>query len=299
MGLLTCDIADQGELTIDSAGAVSMVDQYTAIMDSVRDTRRQLVAALPGLQRGAPHPTETGLYVSNPFEAKQDTNSAIWRLRVTYSDQFDADNPLAKPAEVSMKSQRGTTYTLLDNKGRIMLNTAGTPFEPQEKGETLWVISVKKNVADYPAWLLDYPGAINNDTVRIRKLTCKPGTLAMTGLSIPDYVPATKSQPAYLPLEFEIQYRKSGWHTVVPSRGFMERVKLTHWDAAQVGITVDVDGPNAYAVRPIRDYRGEPITNAMLLDKDGAALRFPKPSDVVTLKFTIPDELPFSALPFK
>ncbi len=298
MGLVSCDIADQGELNIDSNGAASLIDLYVAVMDTPWDTRRQLVEALPALQRGATHATEAGLYV-NGFEAKQDANSAIWRLRVTYTDQFDADNPLAKPAEVHMKSQRGTTYTLLDNKGRIMLNTAGTPFEPQEKGETLWVISVKKNVADYPAWLLEYPGAINKDAVRIRKLSCRPGTLSLTGLSIPDYVPATKSQPAYLPLEFEVTYKQSGWHTVVPSRGFMERVKLSHWEAADVGNTVEVEWQTAYTVRPIRDYRGEPITNAMLLDKDGAALRFPKPADVVTLKFTIPDELPFNALPFK
>lgn len=299
MGLQTCDITDQGELTIDSAGATGMVDQYTAIMESVRDTRRQLVDALPALQRGAPHDTEPGLYVSS-FEARQDEHSPIWRLRVSYSDQVEDDNPLAEPADINMKSQRLESYTLLDNKGRIMLNTAGVPFEPQPKGETLWVISVRKNVADYPAWLLEYPEAINNDTVRIRKLNCKPGTLAITGLSIPDYVTSDKAKIKYLPLEFEVTYRKSGWHTVVPSRGFSERIAHTPYTWVNVMGNPLVPGTSVYfSQRRILSDRGEPITEPMLLDRDGKAIRNPKPEDVVTVKFTIPDEKPFSTLPFK
>lgn len=298
MGVQSYDIVDSGELTIDGAGAASLVDHYIVLMDSARDTRQQLIAGLKALQRGAPHPLETGLF-ANGLEARQDAHSALWRVKVNYSDTFDVDNPLAQPAAISMKSQRLTSATLLDNKGRMMLNTAGTPFEPQEKGETLYVISVKKNVADYPAWLLDYPDAINNDAVRIRKLQCQPGTLALTGLSIPDYVLHEKTKIQYLPLEFEVTYRKSGWHTVVPSRGYLERVEVTNWEAADVGSTVDVVWKTAYTLRPIHDNRGQPINNPMLLDKDGRALRFPKPQDVVTLKFTIPVEKPFNALPFK
>lgn len=292
MGLLRCDIADEGELSVDSNGATSLVDQYVAIMESARDTRRQLATELPALQVGAPHLRETGMYVSG-FEAKQDAHSPIWRIRVSYSDRTDSDNPLAAPAKVNIKSQRLESYTLVDNRGRVMLNTARVPFEPQPKGETLWVISVQKNVPDYPAWLLDYPEAISNDAVRIRKLTCPPGTLALTGVTIPDYE-TTQKGIRYLSLEFEVQFRKSGWHTVVPSRGFSEQVSKGFY-----GSGVNLRRKPTGETRRILNKQGEPITEPMLLDKDGFAIRDPKPTDVVMLKFTVPDEKPFNTLPWK
>ncbi len=43
---------------------------------------------------------------------------------------------------------------------------------------------------------------------------------------------------------------------------------------------------------------GGPSPQPMLLDRDGKAIRNPKPEDVVTVKFTIPDEKPFNTLPF-
>jgi hypothetical protein len=286
VGLLSCDIADAGELTIDSEGATSVVDQYTAIMESVRDTRRQLVDALPGLQRGAPHPTETGLYVSGPFEAKQVEHSPIWRLRVSYSDQVDADNPLARPAVITFRSLSLNSATLLDNKGRIMLNTAGFPVEPQERREAIWSITVQKNVADYPAWVLDYPESINNDAVRIRKLSCPPKTLSLAGLTIPDFA-TTEKGVKYLALELELLYRKSTWQSFVPSLGFHEKK-----------VTVSRTG-QATATFPRIQIDGDNVTEPMLLDRNGAAIRNAGPQDVVTLKFTVPEERAYGVLPLK
>jgi hypothetical protein len=235
-----------------------------------------------------PHGREPGMYC-NSFEAKQVVHTDIWNIRVGYTNNPDLSNPLSEPAKINMKSQRQSGATLVDNKGRMMLNTAGVPFEPQEKGETLIIISVQKNVADYPAWLLDYPDAINNDSVRIRKLTCQPHTLALTSISIPDYIEQDK-KARYLTLEFELTYRKSGWKTKVPSRGFSEKV----WQTDRNGTRTVWNGE----LQPIIGPNG-PISEPMLLDKDGVGIRKPKPEDVVLLDFTIPDERPFNALPFK
>lgn len=285
MGLLSYDIVDAGELTVGSNNAVEMVDQYVAIMESAADTRQELIDALPQFQIGAPHDRERRMYVSAPFEARQDTNSPVWRLRVNYSDQVDTDNPLARPAVVTFRSLSLNSATLLDNKGRIMLNTAGFPVEPQERREAIWSITVQKNVADYPAWVLDYPESINNDTVRIRKLSCPPKTLALVGLTIPDFT--EEKGVKFLALELELHYRKSTWQTFVPSLGFHEK-KLS---VSRTGVVT--------ATFPRIQTDGENVTEPVLLDRNGAAIRNAGPQDVYTLKFTIPEERPYGALPLK
>lgn len=284
MGLLSYDIADAGEVTVDSNNAVALVDQYVAIMESVADTRQELIDALPAFQIGAPHDRERKLYVSG-FEAKQDANSPVWRLRVSYSDQVDTDNPLARPAVITFRSLSLNSATLLDNKGRIMLNTAGFPVEPQERREAIWSITVQKNVADYPAWVLDYPESINNDAVRIRKLSCPPKTLSLAGLTIPDF--ATEKGVKYLALELELLYRKSTWQSFVPSLGFHEKK-----------VTVSRTG-QATATFPRIQIDGDNVTEPMLLDRNGAAIRNAGPQDVVTLKFTVPEERAYGVLPLK
>lgn len=285
MSVRSIETTDTGNVKEDLKGVGSLVDEYTAVCTSKNDGLAVLRRDLPHLQRGRPHPREAG-YIVDSFEGRREPQSSIWRISVTYTNQF-LKNPLGQPASVTMRSQSLSSYTLVDHKGRLMLNTAGDPFEPQEKKEVIWVFSVKKNVADFPDWILEYPECINTDAVRIRGLRrmFPPKTLALAALSIDDYQEENEIQ--FRPLTAELHYRRSTWQTYVPSRGYQELQRV----------------PSAFGTRPEfikrrivlpdQSFPNEP----QLLDKDGKWLFQPRPQDVHVLKFQIPEDKPFSVLP--
>lgn len=285
MGVRSCSIKDAGQVQTDAKKVGSIVDKYGVICTSIDDGLTVLMRDLPRLQRWQPHPRDPGYFVDR-FEGKQIEFSPAWDVSVTYTNQL-LKNPLAERASVTMRSQALSSYTLVDHKGRLMLNTAGDPFEPQEKKEVIWVLSVKKNVVDFPDWLLEYPEVINTDAVRIRNRTYPPKTLAVAGVTIDDF--QEENDVEFLPLTLELHYRKATWQTFVPSRGYQERYRL---DSA-FGSAPEF--AKRRIVLPDQSFPNEP----QLLNKDGAWLPTPRPQDVHILKFQIPEDKPFNVLPLK
>lgn len=281
MSVLSCELVDSGEVRVDRRGASTLVDQYIARMSSIDDRLTALRRGLPRLQRWQPHFREPSLFVED-FEATQIQWTPNWRVRVSYTSELDP-NPLDKPLGVKVRSQSIDAYTLVDHEGRLMLNTAGDPFQPQQKKETIWIFSCTKNVADYPLWLLEYPETINLDSVRIRGVTFPPRTLALVTVQIEDYV--EENDTRYLPLGLELHFRRSTWQSFIPSRGYQ-----AYFDDPEGGapvkrrITLD-DG----------SYPNEP----QLLDRRGRWIQNPRPQDVYMLKFQLPRALPFGALPLR
>lgn len=285
MTVLSCDTIDAGEIKVGAGGVRTVVDQYRAICSSLDDGLLMLMISLPHLQRYQPYAGDPSLYVES-FEASQEAGAPLWTIRVSYTDA-KVKNPLEAPAVITMRSQSASAYTLVDHQGQVMLNTAGDLFEPQERKERIWVFSIKKNVANYPAWLLDYPECINSDAVRIRGLNCPPKTLALAAISIDDYV--EENDVRYLPLSMELHFRRSTWQTFVPSRGLQE----LHEQADDAG------GPPTIEKRRIMLKTGEPATEPQLLDRDGRWISDPTPEAVYLLSFQIPEDKPFSVLPLK
>lgn len=297
------DIVDQGEANIGSDGVVTLTDNYLAICSTPRDNLRVLTRGMAGFQRGSLHPTESGLFAST-FEARQEPHSGIWRVRVQYTDtppDESEESPLAKPIGMTTRSTNLSAYTLTDNKGRMMLNTAGDPFEPQERKETVVIYTVTKNLSVYPGWLLTYPNSVNNDAVRIRGLTFPPKTLTLAGVSISDYQYGGKDNKVqYLTAEMELHYRRSTWKTFVPSRGLQEKYLLTREEQGLAAARAKKgEKVSDFGKRRISNNKNQPTTTPYLLDKDGVAIRDPKPESVYILEFMIPDELSYSALPLK
>lgn len=286
MTLISCEIRNRGKLDSDASGTDSFVDEYIARMDSAAATHMELRRSLPELQRWQPHPTEAGFYVEK-FSAEQHPNSRFWNVEVTYATRTDK-SPLDAPWKWSVSSQSLSSYTLVDHQGRMMLNTAGFPFEPFERKERILIFRGRKNVPKWPGWLLTYPECINADAVRVNGQNCAPKTLALAGLSIEE--PQEENEVEFSPLTLELHYRESTWLTVVPSKGFRERIPL------DTPIAQQANGGKKFLTIPITDDYEQPFQEPQFLDADGRALRDPKPEDIVLLKFQIPAAKAFSAL---
>ncbi len=286
MTLLSCEIRSRGKLDSDASGSDSFVDEYIARMDSAAATHMELRRSLPELQRWQPHPVEVGFYVDK-FSAEQHPNSRFWNIEVTYATRTEK-SPLDEPWKWSVSSQSLSAYTLVDHQDRMMLNTAGFPFEPFEKKERILIFRGRKNLPKWPSWLLTYPECINSDAVRIQGQSCPPKTLAMAGMNVEE--PQTQDEVEFFPLSVELHYRESTWLTVVPSKGFQERIPITS------PIAIQANGGKKFRTAIIVNDLGEPVTEPQFLDADGQALTDPKPEDIVLLKFQIPAAKAFSTM---
>lgn len=286
MTLMSCEIRNRGKLDSDASGSDSFVDEYIARMDTAAATHMELRRALPELQRWQPHPVEVGFYVDK-FSAEQHPNSRFWNIEVTYATRTEK-SPLDEPWKWSVSSQSLSAYTLVDHQDRMMLNTAGFPFEPFEKKERILIFRGRKNLAKWPNWLLTYPECINSDAVRIQGQSCAPKTLAMAGMNVDE--PQEQDDVEFYPLTVELHYRESTWLTVVPSKGFQERLLLLS------PLQQQVNGGKKFLTRMILNDSDEPVTEPQFLDAAGQAIRDPKPEDIVLLKFQIPVAKAFSAL---
>ncbi len=195
---------------------------------------------------------------------------------------------------IEYDSQDTTRFTNIDIHGNAMRNTAGDQYAGQEINATNWVISVQKNVARVPKWLLRYDNnPINSDTVTIEGLTYPKKTLQLHGLRIPK---ATKENDVrFFDLSYTLHYDSATWDLNLLNEGFFE--------IAATGVI----GGVAFTEKTRVAVRGEPTPEPVLLGKDGSQFTDDdgnvrtdvKDSEIIINSFDVYKELPFSILPLK
>lgn len=256
------------------------------------------------------HPTDPRALADKPQASQDDSDPFRWIVRVSYSSKIkkpkEDKNPLRRPAKVSIKTEQFDRPTLVDAKGKPILNTAGDLVEGLTKDDSRLTIVVEKNVGSVPNWIDKYNDAVNSDTIRLRGRTWKAGTLKFKNLSIPS-TEITEDKIAYFTLSFELHHRKEGWEDLIPNRGFNEKVtevvKVTDKTLVTFG---DVIGKRTRLQKILVGKPPEPPSDPVWLDKEGHAfrnednsIRLPKPEEIIILKVMLYDKLPFSVLPLK
>src|SRR5262249_5112318 len=180
--------------------------------------------------------------------------------------------------------------------GKPKINTAGDLIDdPPPEGEGCDIVfNVPKNLPiRLPAWILLYPNAVNNDSIRVRGVTLEPGKVKVKHLAIGEGQTQNKADSRVV--SSPPHSRRVGWTTIVPTRGFNQLVKKEvpgkkGKQFVRQKITVKDDGgAMAYPTEP------------QFLDKDGKALDPDTitADKIVLLEFDDNLKLPFSALPLK
>jgi hypothetical protein len=236
---------------------------------------------------------------------------------VTYSTDVNiADNPLNEPAKITIKGQRREVVWFYDAKGRPKLNTAGDLIGDPAPTRivTDLIFNVEKNMAlKLEAWILDYLDTVNSDAVRLRGLTCKPGTLLFAGeIDVGDEQNTSGQQGGgqklvpFTVVKFQLLYRADGWTTIVPNRGFNQVVPLKN-QTVPPAASGDFQAPKPskqpkfkYTIERIlvgdpKDYPTEP----QFLDSNGMLIENPTPDNILLLEFDDFEERAFNQLPLK
>jgi hypothetical protein len=251
-------------------------------------------AATVGIVWQTPHPSDSN-YTARSLEVdpKSETPFA-YDVVVTYSTEpFRADeqeqnilNPTNRPPRITWDSETVQQFTTKDKDGKPMLNSAGDPLEPIEKDDIRWIISLTKNFASLPLWILNCVNVVNSSAVTVSGVTLPTRTVKTQRLRISDLL--NENGFDFYEVTIELAYKPDTWDVDRLDEGFNV-------------IAGDGDIPASEKKRiRIEDDEGEfqETTEAVPLDGAGGVLANPDPDNCVYRTSEIYEDEDLNALPF-
>lgn len=261
----------------------------------VNDTYEAILHGRPDLARHQIHPTDDAARVIrfNPVRAAL----GYWDISVEYSTEVQGDNkdnPLDRPAEITIDNQPREKIRLRDAKGRPVVNAAGDLFDdpPPTISVNNLVFVIEKNIPTaFPDWILTYRNAVNVDAVRLKGRTLPPNSLQIQKLTIgADQI---ENDVDFCRLHLEIEHDPDGWTKYIPNRGFFQLV----YDPREKDRFKKYRRP---AKKEILIDGAQP-REPQWLDKVGQWIEEPwnNINSLVFLPFDLSDQLPFNRLPLR
>lgn len=228
-------------------------------------------------KNGSAHPSDSGAFVTSRRAECTDGQNG-WLLTCEYSSerQYNED-PTADPAAISWDSEQFQKPAVFDKDGNAIVNSAGDPFDPPNMmDDSRRIVTVTKNLATVPSWILTYQDAVNSDNFTVDGVPVTAGQAKMQRVSVGEV--QSRNGISFRPVVFEIHLQRDGWLLEPLDAGFREK-------AGSLRINILNDGDL------------EPPTAPTPLDGSGAVLTNPTAATCVFLSFSVYDTAAFSSLP--
>jgi hypothetical protein len=202
-----------------------------------------------------------------------------WKITAQYSSERELNtNPTLEPALITWDSEQFQRPAVFDKNGNAIVNSAGDPFDPPNMmDDSRRVVTVEKQLAVVPSWILTYQDAVNSDTFSIDGISIGIGLAKMQRVSVSPV--QSRNGTSFRTVHFTIHLQKSGWLLEPLDAGFRER----NYEGELVNIVNPGDGEEPSAPVP--------------LDGAGAALDNPSYTNNVFLSFSVYETKVFSSLP--
>lgn len=297
---------------------VEYTRRYQARVDALPGAPRALYAHNPRLQRGQPHPDDPLARVRE-FRPTQVPGVArggtyLFEIEVRWDSTIaPRTNPLQQPAEIEWSTTEIVRAVTRDRDGKPLVTTAGSLLTDLHEELSLWVVDVKKNVADAPAWILDYANAVNADPFRVDGLTLPPRTARLKTLRLGPQQRDEEQRVDWRELQFQLFYQRETWDKFVLNRGLYElhfrrtasgrveqrQVRILNRDGEPIEEPAFLDEHGQRPRRRVRDEAGNFIP--LSTDPTGFVTELkPLPldaEDILVLRFETARKLPFRVLP--
>lgn len=202
-----------------------------------------------------------------------------WTVTANYSSERElVTDPTSDPAIITWSSEQFQRPAIFDSAGNAICNSAGDPFDPPNMmDDSRRVVTVSKNVAVVPSWILDYQDAVNSDQFTVDGITVAIGLAKIQSVTVGER--QTRNGVNFRVVTFSIHLQKNGWLLEPLDAGFREHT----YSGTIENIRNEGDGELPSAPVP--------------LDGAGAALADPSYTNNVFLSFSVYATQPFSALP--
>lgn len=271
-----------GDIQPNGEGVAQITRLFRCVTDNRFDDAETVTqdTRLPNF--GQSHPSLVTATVRHKSAQNTPFSATVWIVTIGYSDKHEVtENPLLQPAQIEWNTSQFQTIAVRDAFGRAIVNSAGDPFDPPPmKDDSRWAVSVKKNVASVPFWVLDYRDAVNIDSFQVDNVFIDIGGAKMQSLRIG--VESIRNGIVYRVLAFTMHIR--GSHRLfLLDQGFRE-----------------IDDTDDEKRNQILNDDGSVPTSPPLLDGAGKALSNPSLTTAVTFPSDGWEQYPrraFSVLP--
>ena len=203
----------------------------------------------------------------------------IWDVTATYSTERVLNTvPTSDPTYITWDTEQFQKPATQDKDGKGVVNSAGDPFIPAEQmDDSRRVVTVQKNLANVPTWILSYQDAVNSDAFTIDGRSIAIGEAKMQRISVGP--PEIRNGTTFRQVTFVIALRRDGWAYKILDQGYNEK------------------NPAAPTGRQPIYIKGHIPSGPVLLDGTGKAQTDPKTANAVFLTFNVYKQQAFSSLP--
>jgi hypothetical protein len=202
-----------------------------------------------------------------------------WTVTANYSDERVLDDdPTQDAAEIAWNSEQFQKVAVVDRSGNVICNSAGDLFDPPAMiDDSRRVVTVTKNLAVVPTWILDYQDAVNSDSFTVDGVSIAVGKAKMQAVTVGPK--QRRNATVFRTVTFTMHLQRDGWALDILDAGFNRKDPA---DATK-RIPITIDG-----VLPSAPYP---------LNGSGVPLENPSPSTGVFLSYNVYKTRAFSSLP--
>jgi len=233
-------------------------------------------ASLPVI--GEVHPDDAGAWCTTLQVDPSDPWKG-WTVTAEYSTERElAETPTSDPAEITWGSEQFQKAAITNYAGQAIVNSAGDPFDPPIMiDDSRPYVTVSKNLATVPTWVMTYQDAVNSASFVVDGITVGTGLAKMQNISVSPR--QSRNGTSFRTVTFTIHLQKQGWLSKVLDAGFRE--------VAYGGELQNIRNPGD------EELPAAPVP----LDGAGMALTDPSPANAVYRYDTVYETKDFSALP--
>jgi hypothetical protein len=194
-----------------------------------------------------------------------------WIVTAEYSSEYELNtNPTLDPAVINWGSEQFQRVAFEDTSGYAILNSFGDYFDPPAMiDDSRETVTITKNLAAVPSWLLEYKDAVNNDSFSVDGFSIGIGKAKMQSVTVA--AKEKRNGTTFYPVTFTIHLQFNGWLLELLDAGMRYKTGsvVSMFDNGQPG----------------------------LLNGSGNKLANPTPSTAVFRSFTVYKTKAFSGLP--
>lgn len=270
----------------DADGSRSYRAGYKVITDDPAEPASNVKNAIGIPARLSVHDEDASAFVTKRSAKRVGETRLLWEVIVTWENLANepAENPLDDPVLIRWTSQLYTRPIVKDNNEEAIVNSAGDFFDPPpEKTYVLWTANIQFNVADRPAGLRTYAGAVNNGAITIDGDAIAAERARVVGLDITEF--QSRNDIAFKTVTLAVECLDDadpdGYDLSLLDQGYRYK------DGTELK-DILIEDENGSEQRP---------SAPVLLDGNGEKLDDPSPSTAVFLNFSISKLADLTAFP--
>lgn len=226
---------------------------------------------------GSVHPDDPYAYCVS-LSVDMVTMYADWQVTAEYeqNEWIVNENPLDDDAAIDWDGENYEEPMLIDNAGDAVLNSAGDFFQNLMRERTRRVVTITKNIAAIPSWIIDSEDAVNSSAFLLDGFSVPAGKAKLAAPRIGRW--QTRNNISFREMTMKITLNRDGWNAAPLDAGFRYR------------------NGSSELVKIVSD-DGTDITQAAPLNGSGGVLSNPTPSTAVFLDFDVYPAYDFNNLP--